>query len=190
MKCEQFAACMRDLTCKKIRDTKDFLICNYPCKDEKQCRKCIEFYDCRPIMTCTEHNSRYALSKQSYDFEGICIHVDGGLFEKNDPDKRCDYAYYLKDSDKRLILIELKGSDANHALDQLSAMLDYRAIEEAHTTRTVGRIYGRIVCTRSIPDIYKNKSRKLKLRFLQYEGNLKIMNRNGEENYQELDCNY
>lgn len=187
MKCDQFAVCLRDLMYAKNKKTKDFPFCNYPCKDEEKCKKCIEFYDCRSIIVCTEHDSRYALYKQSYDFEAICIHVDGGIFEKNDPEMRCDYSYYLKDSDKRLILIELKGSDSNHALDQLSAMLDYEAIEEAYASKIVGRVYGRIVCARNVPDIYRNKSRRLQLKFLQYRGNLKILNRNGEEKYQELD---
>lgn len=190
MKCAQFAVCLRDLAHAEIKKQKDFPFCNYPCKDEKQCLKCIEHYDRRPIIACSEHDRRYALYKQSDDFEVICIHVDGGLFEKNDPDARCDYAFYLKDSEKRLMLIELKGSDSSHALDQLSAMLEWEGVKEANTEKIVGRIYGRIVCTRGVPNIYKNKSRSLQLRFLQCNGNLKILNRNGEERYQEIDCGF
>lgn len=205
MKCNQFIACLNetehiDVSVRKERTKEEksrkkskaakkekTLLCNFPCADEDRCRNCIIYYDDRQIMACVERDSRYALNKQSAKIEAICFHVDGGMIEKNDPEKRCDYAFFLKDSEKRLILIELKGTGAGHALEQLSAMLEWNEIKEAFRTKAAGRIYGRIVSNRGVPDIFQKERRLLQMNFLHYNGNLKIMNRSGEEKYQELD---
>lgn len=177
MKCDQLSDC--------LKNTKPGYI-DCPCRDEERRKKCISYYGNGKIIACEERKQKYALNKEGEDIESICYHVDGGMIDEKEHDKRCDYAIYLKDSDRRLILIELKGNDSARALDQLSAMLDWDQIKEAVRTKTVGRLYGRIVCNKPVPDIYQSKRKMLQARFNRCKGNLKCMNRKGEETYQTL----
>ena len=177
MKCGQLSNCL-----KSIKPGNN----DCPCKDKERYKKCIGYHDNRKIMVCEERNQKYALDKEGEDIESICYHVDGGVLDAEEHDQRCDYAFYLRDSDNRLILIELKGNDSAHALDQLSAMLDWDQIKEAVRTKTVRKLYGRIVCNRAVPSIYRNKQKTLQAKFIRSKGNLKIMNRKGEETYREL----
>lgn len=177
MICNRFPDCL-----KNLKPT--YTDC--PCKDENQCRKCVASYDSRRYMVCQERNSRYLLDKENATIESVCYHVDGGVIDEKEHVQRCDYAFYLKDPDKQLILIELKGSDSSHALDQLSAMMEWDQIRKAIQTGAVGKLYGRIVCTRAVPQIYQNKQKTLQARFVRCGGNLKVSNRNLEESYSEL----
>ncbi|MDR3269097.1 MAG: hypothetical protein LBT83_08535, partial [Tannerella sp.] len=76
---------------------------------------------------------RVSLSEKKSTYKGInrnrqtliVYHVDGGITTDNSA--RCDYAVYTKQTD-HLYLIELKGSDYPHALEQLTGL--YRQLAE------------------------------------------------------------
>ena len=55
------------------------------------------------------------------------IRVDGCLFEASDPEKRCDFLINVADL-SRSIIVELKGSDLDAALEQLAE--SHRLLDE------------------------------------------------------------
>lgn len=178
MICDQLADCLKNL---KPAFTDN------PCGDKDRCMRCVESYNKWNYMACQEKSSKYVLDKERAEIESVSFHVDGGMIGVDEHIQRCDYAFYLKDSERRLILIELKGKDSQHAIDQLSAMVHWDQIKNAIRTKDIGRLYGRIVCKRAVPQIYLNKQRKLQADFKRNKGNLKIMTRNSEEKYSGLD---
>jgi hypothetical protein len=84
----------------------------------------------------------------------IVYHVDGGITTDNSA--RCDYAVYTKTD--HLYLIELKGSDYPHALEQLTASIGNLLREVS-----VSGVYCRIVLSRvRVPNIQSTQETGLK----------------------------
>lgn len=57
--------------------------------------------------------------------EAWCIEVDGGWIKTGDPQRRVDYMFLVKSRQgrKAILLVELKGKDYYHALEQVEATL-------------------------------------------------------------------
>lgn len=72
------------------------------------------------IVVCKEKGRKYVLNNISEKYIRK-IHVDGNLIKTG---VRCDYAVDIFDGES-VYLIELKGSDKEHAFEQLLATLDF-----------------------------------------------------------------
>ena len=120
----------------------------------------------------------------------ISYKMDGGIIvmDKTVPPEtlKCDYLYAINGEQPEAILIELKGTDVAHSLDQMSETLDrFRPF-----FATMAHVYGRAVVTSSVPNILANpRYAKLKNKLKVYNGNLKIKERQFLEKDTELGNN-
>ncbi|GHV48122.1 hypothetical protein FACS1894181_03060 [Bacteroidia bacterium] len=76
----------------------------------------IKFNDDRSIISLSENNARYEGYNRSRQ-ENIVYRVDEGII-KGSSSWKCDYAIYTCQTNN-LYLIELKGADYSHALEQI-----------------------------------------------------------------------
>lgn len=141
-----------------------------PCADDSKAKQCIKFMDNREKPSCTENGKRYILDIGAHYFDCVCIRIDKGVLASNEVQK-CDFAFFLKDTEQRVILIELKGKDVGHAIGQLHDSLQLDALKDALRGK---KVYGRIACTASVPDIYTKQRMDLQKEFMRLKGNLKI----------------
>ena len=89
--------------------------------------------------------------------EIVIYKIDGSLINDENVLK-CDYGIYTEDD--WLFLIELKGTDLNHALNQINSTIN---ILLKQTNIKVKKLNARIVLSKvSIPRIYASKENKLK----------------------------
>ena len=101
-------------------------------------------------------NRTYKLHNKSGK-EIVVYKIDGGLINNEDVLK-CDNGIFTEDN--LLFLIELKGADLNHALDQINNTID---ILIKRPSIKVKKLNARIVLSRvSIPRITASKENKLK----------------------------
>lgn len=148
----------------------------------KQPTSCLEQNDNRKNVTCEERKKRYNLENDKV-LEVAVYHVDGGIVI-NEPDvAKCDYLYVVKDSiQPTVIMIELKGKDIHHALEQLnnSVRMFFRDFPRH-------RIYARIIC-KSVPRLYNDPSvKKCKDEFRKrFQGSLRIEENSFSEKYSLL----
>lgn len=115
-------------------------------------------HDSRKITTLREHKERrtYRLMNETQK-EVIVYKIDGGLINKETVLK-CDYGIYTEDD--CLFLVELKGTDLNHALDQIDSTID--ALLKQPKIK-VKKMNVRVVLSKSnAPRIYATKEKKLK----------------------------
>lgn len=170
-------------------------LCMSPCSSESQQKKCIVFIDRRSKLTCEENGKSYTLDQsQVYPrHEVIKLHIDGGVI--TDPEastvNKCDYVLLVKDGaqdgQKRntAILVELKGKAVLHALKQLMCTLQQPEFQSVWNS--YARVFGRIVCTSSIPRIQSNDAfLEAKEEFLLRGGNLVIEEESYQEEYRNL----
>lgn len=102
--------------------------------------------------------------------------VDGGIIQDNQKLK-CDFAIYSEKNN--LYLIELKGSDYSHALDQIFATIE-ELVERPNIE--VSSTNARIVLTKvSTPQIRSSKETKLKSKLKKLNGDLHKASRIFEE---------
>lgn len=165
------------------------MICNMlkECIENRDCNcerrhTCVEFSDKRPMATCAEKGKRYNLVNDKN-----CLitqyHVDGGLVYDDKVEQRCDYLYVVHDTTEiTAILVELKGKDIKHAVEQLekSANRFGRSIS--------GRMFGRIVCS-AVPRLYNDPAVKnLEKIFRKCNGGNLVLasSQNYEEKYSKL----
>jgi len=195
MICPQLAQCVDNLQRKtlsippqkgkkskrKKRTRKTFY--NTPCKKEESANKCIVFFDKRETPTCTENGKVYSLSIGKHEFDCVCVHIDSGVVDTVDCCK-CDYSLFFKDKEKRVILVELKGTSVGHAIEQIDATLQLEPLKAAFDGR---KVYGRISCTSGVPRIYSPAQVKLQRKLLQHGGNLNINRTPFVEDYSLLD---
>ena len=119
---------------------------------------CILRHDCSKEVSLHEPGE-----SQTYRFhnksgkEIVVYKIDGGLINNEDVLK-CDNGIFTEDN--LLFLIELKGADLNHALDQINNTID---ILIKRPSIKVKKLNARIVLSRvSIPRITASKENKLK----------------------------
>lgn len=170
-------------------------LCMSPCSSESQQRRCIEFLDCRSNSTCEENGKSYTLD-QSQEYprhEVIKLHIDGGVITNPEAStvNKCDYVLLVRDGVQKgqkrntAVLVELKGKKVPHALKQLMGTL--RQLEFQPVWNSYARVFGRIVCTSSIPRIQSNDDFiEAKEAFLSKGGNLVIREESYVEEYGRL----
>ena len=135
-----------------------------PCNDSnKQCQ-CVQYADTRPRAQCQEKGKSYVYDQSVLDNKQmvVCMHIDNGAVngsEANDINK-CDYSFFIKntpiaDSLEKAILVELKVSDVDHALEQLKGTLNIKEFKDVWNNGCP--IYGRVVCSR-VPGVVFNES--------------------------------
>lgn len=119
---------------------------------------CILHHDCRKDVPLREpkENRMYRLHNNSAK-EIVVYKIDGGVIN-NDKVLKCDNGIYTEDD--WLVLIELKGANLDHALDQINStiniLLKQRSIK-------VKKLNVRIVLSKvSVPRISASKENKLK----------------------------
>lgn len=184
----------KDAACKRI-DIYQQPLCQSPCRSEEQQKRCIEYIDCRSRATCTENGKRYTLD-QSQEYprhEIVKLHIDGGVISNPEASTvmKCDYVILIKEgigtAGKRntAILVELKGKDVHHALEQIMAAL--HQTEFVPVWESCARVYGRIVCKSSVPRIWSTENFiTAKEAFLKRGGNLGLKEEEYSEEYRNL----
>ncbi len=87
--------------------------------DEYNCSRqsrCVVSNDTRQLIVCKENKKEYRLIND----KGLLIinyHMDGGVIDDSNQ-KKCDYLIYIPSS-KKVILIELKGTQFSNAVTQI-----------------------------------------------------------------------
>lgn len=165
------------------------MICNHlkDCYGDKQqtCKQrysCLKQSDNRKNVTCEERKKRYNLENDKA-FEIAVYHVDGGIVVNEPNTAKCDYLYVVKDNiQPTAIMVELKGRDICHALEQLSNSIKLFSEDfQQH------RIYARIIC-KSVPRLHNDpfvKKCRDELR-KKFYGNLRIEENSFSEKYSSL----
>lgn len=159
-----------------------------PCGDSEQQKKCIAFLDKRSQISCEEKGKTYILdqSKEYQRHEVIKFRVDKGIITDPEASKgyKCDNALLIRDSDT-VVLVELKGTDTRHAIQQLAATLFQEKLYPVWKSQQ--RVFGRVVCKSTPPRIQNtDEYMDLKEALLLLNGNLKIAEEIMVEKYQEL----
>lgn len=181
---------------QKKEDIYQYPLGKSPCGDETCLKKCIEFLDRRSQIKCEEKGKTYILdqSKIYPRYEVIKFFIDKGVI--TDPEAstidKCDNVVLIKDagvSEGRggtAILVELKGVDTKHALEQLSATLNQQQLQSLWDNQR--RVFGRVVC-RSTPPRIRNTEEYMSVKeaFYKRNGNIKIVEEKMAEEYDELE---
>ena len=109
--------------------------------------KCIEFNDNRKAFVAEENRKKYNLNNPSGQFIRK-VKIDKCL-DQNSGEKRCDYLMDCKNL-KRVIFIELKGSDLNKAVVQIHTTIVHLKNEFLNYN-----IDARIIGSKDVPN-FKN----------------------------------
>ncbi len=115
-------------------------------------------HNCRKEVLLRELGEKRTYRLHNMSVKEIVVYrIDGGIID-NDGVLRCDYGIFTEDD--VLFLIELKGADLNHALDQINSTID---ILLKRSNIRVKKLNVRIVLSKvSVPRIYASKENKLK----------------------------
>ena len=122
---------------------------------------CVESCDCRSKIICEENKIKYI----AHNPNEKCVYkikVDGGLIKEK---VRCDWAVAVvsnEDSLEEIFLVELKGSDIDHAFEQITVTIEFLS-----TRYSAKKWFARVVCSKvSSPQLnginYKKLAKKLK----------------------------
>ena len=135
-------------------------------KPQKEWPFFLAYHDAAYILrhNCSKEVSLYESGESpTYQFhnksgkEIVVYKIDGGIIN-NDDVLKCDNGVYTENDS--LYLIELKGADLNHALDQINSTIDFLI---KRPSIKIKRLNARIVLSRvSIPRITASKENKLK----------------------------
>ncbi len=121
-------------------------------------------HDCSKEVPLREQNKTYKLHNKSRK-EIVVYKIDSGLIIDNNVLK-CDKGIYTEED--WLFLIELKGIDLEHALDQINSTID---ILLKQRNVKVKKLNARIVLSKvSVPRIYTSKENKLKQLLCKFYG--------------------
>jgi len=115
-------------------------------------------HDCSKDVTLREPKEKrlYRLLNNSGK-EIVVYKIDGGIIN-NDEVQKCDNGIYTEDN--LLILVELKGADLDHALDQISSTIN---ILLKQPSVKIERLNARIVLSKvRVPDMLSTKEKQLK----------------------------
>ena len=151
--------------------------------DNTQCNQCIKSADIRTKITCKEKHVSYTLVNdvdpkefvKNYTIDGAVI--DGGI-------RKCDGMFYVPKL-KKVLLIELKGNQFEHAVTQLLSTFDILKDELSGK-----QVYSRIVSS-NVPQIRVPSSNMKQLISVtkRYSGTYKNFSSSGtcEEKLSQLD---
>lgn len=180
---------------KKEADLYQQPLCLPQCGSRERQEGCIAFLDCRPKVTCSERGKSYTLDQgqENPKHEVILLHIDGGVISNPEASmaNKCDYAILVREGTSRAekkmtaFLVELKGKQVDHALKQLKATL--HQTEFKPLWESCNRVFGRIVCTSSVPRIRRTDAYIATAEeFLERGGNLKMEEGAFEEEYRNV----
>lgn len=108
-------------------------------------KDCIEFHDTRSEVVVRQHGKTLTLDNVQRKAVQK-VRVDG-CFPQQQGEGRCDYLMVLPE-DGIFFLIELKGGDLVHGLQQINDTFDLLASYSAE-----GEYRGSVVVSRNVPDI-------------------------------------
>lgn len=162
--CEQFMTCISEIKRiqifekskkkkgKKVTKKPRFELSAPSCNDRNSQSRCIQSYDDRSKVKCEEIGKTYILENTAKR-NVARVHIDGGVIDSQDCMK-CDYGLFINPIAENAgiaILVELKGKDTKHALNQLISTLQLSPFK--NLSEVYSHIYGRIVCTGNVPNI-------------------------------------
>lgn len=122
---------------------------------------CVKSCDCRSKIICEENGRKYIAHNGQQ--KCICkVKVDGGLIKDN---ARCDWAVAVVSNEdflEEIFLVELKGSDIDHAFEQITGTMSILS-----TKCSAKKWFARVVCSKvSSPQLnginYKKLDKRLK----------------------------
>ena len=136
-------------------------------------------HDCSSPIVCKDKGqSREYRFVNNDKKEVIKYCIDGGIISEHEISK-CDFGIFTEDN--QLYLIELKGGDYKHAIEQIDTTIQ-TLIENRNIK--VDRIDARVVLSKvRNPNILTTKEKKLKSKLSRYKGTLKKCTRKMEEQY-------
>lgn len=156
------------MVCNKTAECFPAILKNQLSVSCKGISKCVDFCDKRKNANCKENGKVYSLENTDSAYKILSIHVDGGVIivDKNTPAglNKCDYLFVIDTGNAPVaILIELKGCDINHAVDQIDSTLNILS----DFLNTCSSVHGRIVFSGGTPNIqnspkFMNLQRRLK----------------------------
>jgi len=134
----------------KITDSNDYPFYQYHDK------KCIEYQGCGNV-SASENDRKYIIVNKSKK-EVVKYKIDGGLI--NDEEEiKCDYGFYTEDD--VLFLVELKGGNYSHAINQIINTIQLLI---KNPKIKISKINARIVASRvSKPEMRSSSEKKLKI---------------------------
>lgn len=130
---------------------------NWPFFSAYNDKRYIQSHDERKIVVLREpkESREYRLENKSSK-EVVVYQIDGGIITSNDVQK-CDFGVFTEDN--ILFLVELKGADYIHALEQIISTVGLLLVRPAIQ---VVRLNARIVLSKvSVPAIMSSQEKKL-----------------------------
>ena len=171
MICNNLSTCVEE----KLNDRK--CSCDHP-------DVCVEVEDTRSNIKCEEKGKSYVL--QNPNREKVLLYkIDGGVIVQDAtflPETcKCDYMFTNKE--RMVVLVELKGKDVSHALDQIDGTLDI--FKQFFKSCSV--VYGRAVVASATPRLAATPQfTKLWKKLKALNGDLKVSEMHMIENMREL----
>ena len=147
--------------------------------------QCIQSTDNRSKIVCRENRACYTLENTKQKII-VSYCVDGGII-KNDKDvedniSKCDYLY-AEIEKNYAILIELKGKNVSHALEQLLNTLGILNKFLSYYEH----VYARVVFSKGTPNLQASSSYvKLYKKIKKMNGNIKVHEKNLNERDTQL----
>lgn len=129
---------------------------------------CLKWCDKRSAVVVNENKKKYELKNNGKEI--AVFQVDGEMIKSKEMIK-CDSLLYARTGDL-VILVELKGADLKHGLEQIKNTLDF--IEKKADR---ARFYGRIVTSNrtNVPNLRTCPQYvELQKKFMRKQGNIKI----------------
>ena len=113
---------------------------------------CVQSSDKRPKVKCEEKRKKYILNNTQKNHI-IAYKMDGGIIfeDKRVPNEtgKCDFMLVINGEEKTVILVELKGVDVKHGLNQIIETIKrYDPV-----LKTISHVYARLVVRSSAPQI-------------------------------------
>lgn len=149
---------------------------------------CVQSSDKRSKVKCEEKRKKYILNNTQKNHI-IAYKMDGGIIseDKSVPNEtgKCDFMLVINGEEKTAILVELKGVDVGHGLNQIIETINrYDSF-----LKTISHVYARLVVRSSAPQIkatpsYVNLTKLIYAR----NGNVKIFEMQIEEKDTDLEC--
>ncbi len=147
---------------------------------ECELQQCLKNCDTRKMIALEEHKKRYVLQNNG---DVVAVYrVDGQMIDSTDTTK-CDNMI-VDVSSVLAVLIEFKGQDLRHALDQIETTYQF-------VLPAVGRykLYGRIVTSNrtNVPNLRTNPQYlRIQKAFMKHGGNLRTSPNSMSESVDEL----
>lgn len=142
---------------------------------------CILLNSCDKIVSCKEKNRNYQYENTQGNHI-VLYRMDGGVINDNTTAK-CDHLLVIGGQKLISVLVELKGNDVPHGIEQIEATLG----EFPLFFKNCYRVHARIIATQTVPNIMATqKVLKLKKKLKRMNGTLQIRTRLFKEKDNEL----